>query len=60
MLITDETWNRIREQFDEDEKKALRAHVTGETICPRGIVVEESELPAELAEKLKKAKEAKR
>ena len=56
MLITDVTWNRIREQFSEDEKKALRAHVTGETICPRGIVVEESELSAELAAKLKTAK----
>ncbi len=56
MLITDVTWNRIREQFSEDEKALLRAHITGETICPRGIVVEESELSTELAAKLKTAK----
>lgn len=56
MLITDTTWNRIREQFNEDEKAHLRAHITGETICPRGIVIEEGRLSAELAEKLKKAK----
>jgi hypothetical protein len=56
MLITDSTWERIREQFSEDEKKALRCHVTGETICPRGIVVDEDALSAELRDKLIAAK----
>lgn len=40
MLLRDTEWEQVREQFTEDEKKALRAHVTGETICPAGIVVE--------------------
>ncbi len=57
MLITDATWNKIRDQFNEDEKALLRAHICGETICPRGIVVNESVLPTALAEKLKSAKE---
>jgi hypothetical protein len=58
MLITLTTWDRIREQFDEDEKALLRAQIAGETICPRGIVITEGFLPVELAEKLRKAKEA--
>lgn len=52
MLIQDSTWDKIRERFTEDEKKILRAHVTGETVCPRGIVVDADALPKELREKL--------
>lgn len=55
MLITDAAWDKIRHQFTEDEKKALRTHIAGETICPRGICVDETALPAPLAEKLKAA-----
>jgi hypothetical protein len=58
MLIRNTTWLTIREQFTEDEKSELRLHVTGETICPPGICIDETALPAELAEKLKKAKVA--
>jgi len=55
ILITDRTWERIREQFSEEEKKELRSAFAGEVICPRGITVDESRLAQELAAKLKLA-----
>lgn len=60
MLIRHTTWEEIREQFTEDEKTELRSHVTGETICPAGIVIDETALPEELATKLRTAKDTTR
>lgn len=45
-------WNAIREHFTEDEKRRLNSSISGETICPRGIVIDVSTLPDELADKL--------
>ena len=52
MLIQMGTWNRIRDQFSQEEKDLLNLAVTGETICPRGLIVDEQSLPADLARKL--------
>ena len=41
MLVRDSEWNKVREHFTEDEKDFLRKCVTGETICPRGFVIDE-------------------
>lgn len=57
MLITDQTWQRIRSQFDDTEKAALNNAVAGSCICPRGLVLEDSRMPPELLAKLKAAKE---
>ena len=41
MLIRMDDWERIRGNFSEEEKSILNANITGETICPRGIVIDE-------------------
>jgi hypothetical protein len=51
MLIRDSVWESIREQFSEDDKVELRKHVTGETICPRGFVVDTENIPEPLRQK---------
>jgi hypothetical protein len=56
-LIRDTTWARIRERFSEEEKAELRQHICGETICPRGFVVDLSKVAIPgLADKLKRAR----
>ena len=52
MLIRTSTWQLIREQFSEDEKSELNEAYAGETICPRGIVVDEQRLPLDVKTKL--------
>lgn len=52
MLIRDTAWSRIREQFSEEEKADLRKTVTGETICPRGFIIDATQLQSELNQKL--------
>ena len=59
MLIRDSDWKRIRAAFTEVEKQQLRAALTGETICPRGVTVDEEKVPA-LAAKIRKALEERR
>lgn len=53
MLMQDRVWQRIRHHFDEVEKMQLREASTGEAICPRGVFLDESKVPAELLAKLK-------
>lgn len=55
MLIRTTCWSAIRDQFTEDEKAALRAATTGETICPPGITLDPIKLDAELEQKLTRA-----
>jgi len=55
MLIRDSTWNAIRTQFSEEEKVELRTHITGETICPMGFIVDSDEIPVVLRYKLTNA-----
>ncbi len=40
MLIRAEDWERIRGNFTEEEKVALRKAIVGETICPRGWTID--------------------
>ena len=52
MLLRMSTWDKIREQFTEDEKSLLNRAIVGEVICPRGCQIQEEVLPAELLRKL--------
>lgn len=55
MFIRDTIWERIRGLFEEAEKVQLRTAVTGETICPRGFIIDEEQLAPELLARLKDA-----
>lgn len=52
MLIRMSIWKNIRDQFSEKEKAELNRVYTGETICPRGITINDKELTPELLLKL--------
>lgn len=52
MTVRESEWEKVRTQFTESEKEHLRMNMAGETICPRGWVVNENELPKELKIKL--------
>jgi hypothetical protein len=54
MLIQDDRWKVVREQFSEEEKIELRQAVTGETICPRGFYIDETKLNPQLNAKVAK------
>lgn len=41
MLLKMSDWERIRENFTEMEKKLLNEAISGETVCPRGCIVDE-------------------
>lgn len=56
MLIFDATWARIRERFTEEEKQKLREVYLGESICPRGMVIDEAKLDEALRAKVIAAK----
>ena len=58
MIVTLAKWETIRDLFSEDEKLALNSVITGGTICPRGVVVDEKKLSIELLEKLTKGRAA--
>lgn len=53
MLIRLSDWNAVREQFDEADKIVLNDAITGETICPRGVVIDEK-IAGEVGRKLKR------
>lgn len=42
MLLKMSDWDRIRLNFTDEEKAHLNAAISGETICPRGCIVDES------------------
>jgi hypothetical protein len=52
MIVTIETWQRIRDQFTDDEKATLRSVTTGEIICPAAAVLDVDKLDAGLADKI--------
>lgn len=52
--MLDSKWNKIRENFTEEEKESFRQAVVGESICPKGVSIELSKLPIELRDKLGK------
>jgi hypothetical protein len=58
ILLRMSTWDVIRGQFNDSEKAALNAAISGETICPRGCTLGEEKLGPELSEKLKAARAA--
>ena len=50
-------WDAMREMFDDHEKDALNAAITGEAICPRGIIIDVTKLNPELQAKFTNALE---
>lgn len=48
-------WEAIREAFSQEEKERLNAAISGETICPRGIVMDLSKLDPQLQAKFTNA-----
>jgi hypothetical protein len=60
VIVTLATWERIRDQFTNDEKATLRSATTGEVICPAGAVLDVDKLDAGLADKLTRALAAER
>jgi phage gp29-like protein len=42
MLLRERDWEWMRLNFTEEEKQELRAAVTGESICPRGWIIDQS------------------
>lgn len=56
MLITDNFWESIRENFTEEEKKELYESISGATICPKGITIDADKLDEDLLDKLNKLK----
>lgn len=55
MLVRDESWNKIRDQFTDDEKQQLRKAASGNIICPPGTVLDEAQVDPTLAHKLSEA-----
>jgi hypothetical protein len=52
MLLRDNVWEAIREQFTEEERVELRKFVTGVSVCPRAFVVDAESIPNPLQSKL--------
>jgi hypothetical protein len=57
VIITIAKWATIRDLFSEEEKLALNSAITGETVCPRGIVVDEKRLSLKILGKIAKGSE---
>lgn len=51
-LIRDSVWETIRDQFSEAEKVNLRQAITGQAICPKGVVIDVDLLDMALRDKL--------
>jgi hypothetical protein len=60
MILTLEKWETIRHLFDEVEKIALNSVITGETLCPRGVVIDEKRLSLKILGKLAKGSETRK
>lgn len=54
MTIFYKTWLKHTQEFSNEEKESLNKAITGEIICPRGIVVDETKLSYELKSKISK------
>lgn len=52
MLIQISEWEKIRDQFSQEEKDALNLAVTGESICPRGLNIDTRKLTFAIGAKL--------
>lgn len=40
MLVRMSDWDRVREYFNDEEKKILNANITGQVVCPRGVTID--------------------
>ena len=52
MLVRMDDWVEIRGAFSQEEKELLNRAVTGEAICPRGLILDRDALPPDLVTKL--------
>lgn len=51
MMVRALHWEKIRDQFSDEERQELRAAVTGEIICPAGFTIDLSRVNDALAAK---------
>ena len=56
MIMRMSEWEKIRHLFDEHEKAQLNLAVTGEAICPRGLIIDPGKLSPALRAKLEGAR----
>jgi hypothetical protein len=54
VIVTAAVWERIRDDFSENEKEQLRGATCGDSICPRGAILDEETLGAELRAKIQR------
>lgn len=60
MLLRMKVWEAIRVRFVQWEKDQLNAAIVGETICPKGLIINDQVLPESITAKLKVAMEQER
>ena len=52
MILPRHQWEQVREWFDDGDKAELNVAIMGESICPRGSVVDETRLTPKLLAKI--------
>lgn len=52
MILKHCDWQSIREQFTEDERDAIREHIDGQVVCPRGWSLDTQPMNGDLRVKL--------
>jgi hypothetical protein len=52
ILVRESTWEKIRAQFSEPEKVALRSSVCSEVVCPRAFIIDGHNISKALRDKL--------
>ena len=55
MFLKMSDWDKVRDQFTEEEKKVLNAAIQGEVLCPRGCILTENKLGDDMSLKLQDA-----
>jgi hypothetical protein len=52
MLMPLNRWEEVREWFSEDERLDLNLAIVGESVCPKGAILDETKLSPALREKV--------
>jgi len=52
MLIRESIWEQIRDHFSDREKDELRLAIMGHAICPKGVIIDPTQLDVALEFKI--------
>lgn len=52
MLVQLDQWEKVRDRFSEEEKAKLNLAVSGESICPQGLFLDDELISEKLKQKL--------